>query len=267
MSEPTTLVVRAAVAPLHAEARVSSPQVSQALRGAPLLVIERSGDDWQRVRGADGYEGWAHRGYLAPHLPDEWRTARLSLGCTVQTAGGRALSLPPLALVREDDRVTAGESVTEAARAHRFAADAGAAAETAARLFAGTSYQWGGLTPWGADCSGLVQTAFALHGASLPRDAWQQMDAAGLAPVDGDLASLRAGDLLFFSDRDDGRITHVGAALGPSRMVHLALGRGGYAVERLDDTSDPYVVALVRRFKGARRPTAELWASREALAR
>ena len=41
------------------------------------------------------------------------------------------------------------------------------------------------------------------------------------------------GDLLFFSDRDDRRITHVGISLGDESMVHLALGRGGYAVERL----------------------------------
>ena len=37
---------------------------------------------------------------------------------------------------------------------------------------------------------------------------------------------LRAADLLFFSDRSDKRVTHVGIALGERRMVHLALGRG-----------------------------------------
>jgi hypothetical protein len=69
----------------------------------------------------------------------------------------------------------------------------------------------------------------------------------------GDVTQWVASDLLFFSDRDDRRITHVGIALGESRMVHLALGRGGYAVERLDSTDDAYVVALLRRFVCARR--------------
>ena len=64
---------------------------------------------------------------------------------------------------------------------------------------------------------------------------------------------IRAGDLLFFSDRVDGHITHVAIALGRRRIVHLALGRGGYAVERLDDARDPYVAKLRDRFVKARR--------------
>jgi cell wall-associated NlpC family hydrolase len=133
----------------------------------------------------------------------------------------------------------------------RFPRSAASICFTALELFEGTPYQWGGITPWGADCSGLVQTTFRLHGIPLPRDAWQQAERgtdAGAA-----LDALRPADLLFFSDREDGRITHVAIALGELRIVHLALGRGGYAVERLDDRDDPYVAALVGRFRLARR--------------
>ena len=56
-----------------------------------------------------------------------------------------------------------------------------------------------------------------------------------------------------FTDREDGRVTHVGIALGGARMVHLALGRGGYAIERLSDRSDAYVEKLRQRFLFARR--------------
>ena len=114
-----------------------------------------------------------------------------------------------------------------------------------------TSYLWGGITPWGADCSGLVQSVFALHGLQLPRDAWQQAERG--TDVGRDIGDLRPADLLFFSDRPDGWITHVGISLGERRMVHLALGRGGYAIERLDDRKDAYVERLRRRFMCARR--------------
>jgi cell wall-associated NlpC family hydrolase len=68
-----------------------------------------------------------------------------------------------------------------------------------------------------------------------------------------DIGELLPADLLFFSDRDDGRITHVGIAMGARRMVHLALGRGGYSVEDLGDRNDPYVEKLRQRFLMARR--------------
>jgi cell wall-associated NlpC family hydrolase len=110
---------------------------------------------------------------------------------------------------------------------------------------------WGGVTPWGADCSGLVQSVFALHGLQLPRDAWQQAETGRDAGPD--IGELRPADVLFFSDRPDRRITHVGIALGDCRMVHLALGRGGYAIERLDDRRDAYVDRLRDRFITARR--------------
>ena len=45
-----SMVVRASVAPMHAEARVSSPQVSQRLAGHAVAVLE-SVEDWLRVRG------------------------------------------------------------------------------------------------------------------------------------------------------------------------------------------------------------------------
>jgi cell wall-associated NlpC family hydrolase len=90
-----------------------------------------------------------------------------------------------------------------------------------------------------------VQSVFALHGRHLPRDAWQQ-GRAGRHAGD-DLLAARPGELLFFSDRPDGHITHVALSLGDRRVVHLALGRGGYAVERLD-ADDAYVRKLRSRF-------------------
>lgn len=247
-----SFVVRASVAPMHAEARVSSAQTSQALRGFVVRVLERR-DEWFHVRGEDGYEGWVHRGYLAPHdePTDDPRHWRLSLGAVVACADESQLALPLGARVAPGERIVLGEALDPDGRSRRFAAEPTAIVASARRFFVNTPYQWGGVTPWGADCSGLVQRIFALHGVPLPRDAWQQAEVG--TPLAEDPSALPAAALLFFSDRDDRRVTHVGIADGAGAMLHLALGRGGWAEDRLDDEADAYRVALRARFLHARR--------------
>ena len=246
------VVVRSAVAPLVGEPRVSAPQISQRVSGQVLDMLERSGDDWIRVRGGDAYEGWIHRGYVdaLEHFEPARGTILVSLGCVTEARDGRRRALPLAARLWPEERVIAGEVIPERALRERFPTTRRALATSARELFSGTSYQWGGVTPWGADCSGFVQTIFALHGIPLPRDAWQQAlegTAAGTDP-----RALDAGDLLFFSDRPDRRITHVGIALGDATMVHCALGRGGYSIDDLRDEGEGYVKALLERFTDAR---------------
>lgn len=252
-------VIHAAVAPMLAEPQVASGQISQQLSGHVVEIVEDEGD-WLLVRGADAYEGWVHNGYLtrlSGMAPDDGQGIRsanhilVSLGCT--TAGGRGgrRALPLRALLAPDEKVTSGEVITRDEQVARFPTSPVAITRSARELFLGTSYQWGGVTPWGADCSGLVQSVFALHGVPLPRDAWQQ-SSCGVSAGDDPFA-CRVGDLLFFSDRADHHITHVAISLGGGQLVHLALGRGGHAIERLDDRDDPYVRTLLKRFRGARR--------------
>jgi hypothetical protein len=245
----TVMRVTAAVAPLHADSGVASGQISQYLAGATLALVGTRGE-WRLVRGGDGYEGWMHRGYLAEGRPPA-AAARLSLGCVVRTPIGERRPLPLGARLGEDDVVEEGEWIAEPERATRFPATADAIISSALRFFRGTSYQWGGVTPWGADCSGFTQAIYALHGVQLPRDAWQQ--AREGADAGRDALALAPADLLFFSDRTDHHVTHVGMALGDGRMAHLALGRGGYAVENLANVDDAYVATLRARFRCARR--------------
>lgn len=251
----TTAVVRAAIAPLAAEPRVAAPQISQRLAGHSVQVLETSGE-WLHVRGDDEYTGWMHRGYLALGSNGELterpgRRTSLSLGCVVNGHDGRQRALPLGAFLAPGEEVVSGTAIPRQEIDTCFERTPGALIRTALDLFAGTPYQWGGVTPWGADCSGLVQTVFWLHGIQIPRDAAQQSTIGVEAGADP-LASLPA-DLLFFSDRADDRVTHVAIALGAMRLVHLALGRGGYSVERLDDDRDSYVAALRRAFRFARR--------------
>jgi hypothetical protein len=227
------------------------------LYGHCAEVIATEGP-WLRVRGADGYEGWVHEGYTSPCDVDKkiawgWDIeGELSMGCSLRDAKGSTLDLPLGAIVG-DGHCIAGRTMDLARRRETFPPDGDAIVASATALFQGAYYQWGGVTPWGADCSGMLQSIFALHGVHLHRDAWQQ-GTQGVA-VDGGLEAARAADLLFFSDREDGRITHVAMAISSSRAVHVALGRGGHYVESFDSPDD-YADGLVGRFRFARRIVA-----------
>jgi gamma-D-glutamyl-L-lysine dipeptidyl-peptidase len=254
IEESHRVTVCTPVAQLFAEPKVASAQISQLLAGRVADVLETR-DDWYRVRGPDAYEGWVHRGHVGgPQnecAGEGTRGSRISLGCITTTAAGMRRAMPLGAFLSEDERIDSGEVLDTARRDELFPADALAITRSALRYFEGTSYLWGGVTPWGADCSGLVQSVFWLHGITLNRDAWQQSKQGG--PGEKDMLESQAGDLLFFSDRVDQHVTHVAIALGQASLVHLALGRGGYAVERLDDSRDPYVRKLHDRFVTARR--------------
>lgn len=97
----------------------------------------------------------------------------------------------------------------------------GVAALEVARAWRGVPYVWGGLTPYGIDCSGLVHLAFRQLGVTLPRDAYDQR----AATTDVPLGTERPGDLYFFA-RPDGRGRHVGfvtefpTADGRRHMLH-----------------------------------------------
>ena len=246
--------VRTPIAPMHSEPGVASQMISQQLAGHQVDVVDEEGD-WVCVTGEDGYNGWMHLGFLAraplASARQSRQPSRVSLGCVTTTSGGTRRSLPLRALLAPDESVETGDAIEGRRLIERFPTNAAAITKSAQEFFGSTSYLWGGVTPWGADCSGLVQTVFALHGLQLPRDAWQQAELG--EDAGRDVGELLPGDLLFFSDRADRRVTHVGISLGDRRMVHLALGRGGYSVEQLDDRKDAYVERLRERFLMARR--------------
>ena len=87
-----------------------------------------------------------------------------------------------------------------------------------AREFLGYQYVWGGRTPKGFDCSGLVQTTFNLLGVQMPRDSWQQQKQFFRS---ADIHDADPGDLLFFGASEE-KITHVAISLGDLRFIHAS---------------------------------------------
>jgi cell wall-associated NlpC family hydrolase len=79
----------------------------------------------------------------------------------------------------------------------------------------GVPYLWGGTSPAGFDCSGLIRYAYAAAGVALPRVAQAQYDAG---PHLAAGASPRPGDLVFYG-HDRAHVTHVGLYLGDGRML------------------------------------------------
>ena len=76
------------------------------------------------------------------------------------------------------------------------------------RSKAPNNYLWGGTLGPNFDCSGLIQTAFALEGIWLPRDAYQQERFCTKVKFNcQNYKDIIPGDLLFFGDLN--KCSHV----------------------------------------------------------
>jgi len=110
----------------------------------------------------------------------------------------------------------------------------------------GYPYYWGGRSVKGFDCSGLIQTVFALVGIRLPRDAWMQYRDG--TEVDCELKDTPAGDLYFFAEGNT-KITHVGLAVGNGDIIHA---RGMVRINSLIAGQTNYSEELYKTFIGTK---------------
>lgn len=165
--------------------------LTQLLAGEPALVV---GEDpahpgWSRVCAPwqpsrldpRGYPGWVRTGHLGP--------------ADLSGRGGADLGHPD----GTSSRATTDHPLLDLARRHL-----------------GLPYLWGGTSPAGLDCSGLVHWCHRQLGVVVPRDADDQQEACRAVPID----EAVAGDLYFFTAPGSRGAQHVGVVTRPGAMVH-----------------------------------------------
>lgn len=219
--DPIAMRVVAPSAPLRSEPRPDAPLDTEALAGEAVAVYEQyEGWAWGQL-GSDGYVGYLPDDALRPGAGAP--THRVS-GLRAHLYPGASIKLPPLDALPLGASVTvvreSGDFLVLADGSHVWRAHLAelASAEpdfvAVAERFEHLPYLWGGKTALGLDCSGLVQVSLAAAGIAAPRDTDMQEAALGTAlAVDGDLAGLRRGDLIFWKG-------HVGIMADAETLLH-----------------------------------------------
>lgn len=262
------------VAQLRLNPDYESPLETQSLMGTPVEVLDSTGY-WRRIRVPDGYEAWVNALALAK-MPENYADARkyiVTEDCShvferPSDTSGRISDIVRGDVLRRGARTKKGfaevvlpsgrhgwvksSDIQDYGRWKETAGCTGVNVRQEALRFIGVPYLWGGASPKGFDCSGLVQFSYYMNGMLLPRNATDmyleggKVDVSGLvgkvrrrplgvmacaetalqAHAEGysldstDYAALQPGDLLFFGNIEKDRPTHVGMYIGGGRFIH-----------------------------------------------
>ncbi len=266
-ARPVSGVVSLAALDVRRRPDHASEMGSQLLLGEVVRVVRRTaGDRWLLVENAaDHYRGWVRSwgvSLCGPRQIADWRrrarTRASALWMEVRHAPGRGPLVTPLFW---GSRVIAGRAQGRFRRiqlpdgvlgwVESRGLESGAATPrplpARARELLGIPYLWGGRTPAGLDCSGLVQMLLAEQGIRVPRDAGDQERVS--RPL-GPRRRPRPGDLAFFGPLG-APAGHVGVIIGDGLYLHA---RGRVRVSSLDPTNTLFDKDLGAQFRGTRTP-------------
>jgi len=258
-------IINIPVTDLRAEPDSTSERRSQLLFGMAVEVGKTRGN-FSRIKLLDQYSGWCRTGHIGLLPQDKWekyvaRPKQKVKAEAVAIKGGPNMPTHPFRLFFNTDLVVkphngqihfelpvgrirapiSNQCLLPVDKKRKIEMTGKKIVSTASR-FLGTPYLWGGLTPFGYDCSGLVQMVFGFYGIKLPRDSKDQRNAG--EPVERD--KLEAGDLIFSPG-------HVAISCGGSEILHASAGRGMVAFDSLNPKAPNYREDLDRDYEFARR--------------
>jgi len=125
----------------------------------------------------------------------------------------------------------------------RPTADIAGQAAGYAQTMIGKPYRYGGTSPKGFDCSGLVFYSYKQAGVALPHSTDKQRSAARSIKI----AELRRGDLLFFN-QEGKKYGHVAIYVGDGKFVHAPSSGKSVRSDRLDSPYWKKHLSEARRF-------------------
>jgi cell wall-associated NlpC family hydrolase len=131
----------------------------------------------------------------------------------------------------------------------------GAQAVALVERFLGVPYVWGGATPAGFDCSGLVMYVYGLLGIRLPHySGYQWYYGRRIA-----LEDLQPGDIVFFHASPNGP-QHEGMYIGAGEFIHAPHTGDVVKVSSLYDTQYALsYVGAVRPYAAGASPSFSIW--------